>query len=54
MCLAQAVWLVQGAGDNGKALRARVGFGLVGINAVEAEFGVGAPAFDIRNSECLS
>ena len=52
--LAQAVRLVQGAGENGIALRARVGFGLVEINAAEAEFGVGAPAFDIRNSGCLS
>ena len=52
--LAQAVRLVQGAGENGIALRARVGFGLVEINATEAEFGVGAPAFDIRNSGCLS
>ena len=54
ICLAQAVRLVQSAGENGIALRARVGFGLVEINAVEAEFGVGAPAFDIRNSGCLS
>ncbi|MEC7658037.1 MAG: hypothetical protein VX416_17020 [Pseudomonadota bacterium] len=54
ICLAQPVRLVQGAGENGIALRARVGFGLVEINAVEAEFGVGAPAFDIRNSGCSS
>ena len=54
ICLAQAVRLVQGAGENGIALRARAGFGLVEINAVEAEFGVGAPAFDIRNSGCSS
>ena len=55
ICLAQAEQLlVQGAGENGIALRARVGFGLVEMNAVEAEFGVGAPAFDIRNSGCLS
>ncbi|MEC8172762.1 MAG: hypothetical protein VX090_05215 [Pseudomonadota bacterium] len=54
ICLAQPVRLVQGAGENGIALRARVGFGLVEINAVEAEFGVGAPAFDVRNSGCLS
>ena len=47
--LAQAVRLVQGARKNGLALRARVSFGLVGINAVEAEFGAGAPAFDVRN-----
>ena len=54
ICLAQAVRLVQGAGENNIAPRARVGFGLVEMNAVEAEFGVGAPAFDIRNSGCLS